>query len=182
MLLIYLPSFFKVRYWKWELLPVLLKTNHVLSWMIQIKLNIFKHILVICLYLQIAHTLKCTSAIQLKPLNISPSSDPEVWTQDHVRQWLDWAIKEYVLEEVDVMLFQALDGKTLCKMTKDDMMRLTSAYNADILLSHLNYLRQSKYCPIYFCRSNSIMFLTATNLNMWKKGLLIWNYFNNYLS
>lgn len=71
-------------------------------------------------------------------------SDPEVWTQDHVRQWLDWAIKEYVLEEVDVMLFQALDGKALCKMTKDDMMRLTSAYNADILLSHLSYLRQSK--------------------------------------
>lgn len=70
--------------------------------------------------------------------------DPEVWTQDHVRQWLDWAIKEYVLEEVDVMLFQQLDGKALCKMTKDDMMRLTSAYNADILLSHLNYLRQSK--------------------------------------
>ncbi|KAK5612312.1 hypothetical protein CRENBAI_016300 [Crenichthys baileyi] len=70
-------------------------------------------------------------------------ADPEVWTQDHVRQWLDWAIKEYVLEEVDVSLFQALDGKALCKMTKDDMMRLTSAYNADILLSHLNYLRQS---------------------------------------
>ncbi|XP_011484068.1 Friend leukemia integration 1 transcription factor isoform X1 [Oryzias latipes] len=70
-------------------------------------------------------------------------ADPEVWTQFHVRQWLDWAIKEYVLEEVDVMLFQAVDGKALCKMTKDDMMRLTSAYNADILLSHLNYLRQS---------------------------------------
>ncbi|KAK2844957.1 hypothetical protein Q5P01_011616 [Channa striata] len=70
-------------------------------------------------------------------------ADPEVWTQDHVRQWLDWAIKEYVLEEVDVMLFQSLDGKALCKMTKEDMMRLTSAYNADILLSHLNYLRQS---------------------------------------
>ncbi|XP_035991404.1 fli-1 proto-oncogene, ETS transcription factor-related sequence isoform X1 [Fundulus heteroclitus] len=70
-------------------------------------------------------------------------ADPEVWSQDHVRQWLDWAIKEYVLEEVDVSLFQALDGKALCKMTKDDMMRLTSAYNADILLSHLNYLRQS---------------------------------------
>ncbi|XP_029927943.1 fli-1 proto-oncogene, ETS transcription factor-related sequence isoform X3 [Myripristis murdjan] len=70
-------------------------------------------------------------------------ADPEVWTHDHVRQWLDWAIKEYVLEEVDVMQFHALDGKALCKMSKEDMMRLTSAYNADILLSHLNYLRQS---------------------------------------
>jgi len=60
-----------------------------------------------------------------------------------VRQWLDWAIKEYVLEELDVLVFQTLDGKDLCKMTKEDMMRLTSAYNADILLSHLTYLRQS---------------------------------------
>ncbi|XP_077383401.1 fli-1 proto-oncogene, ETS transcription factor-related sequence isoform X3 [Festucalex cinctus] len=93
---------------------------------------------------------------RVSPPNVTPPSittteekrvivpaDPEVWTQDHVRQWLDWAIKEYVLEEVDVVLFQALDGKALCKLTKEDMMHLTSAYNADILLSHLNYLRQS---------------------------------------
>uniref|UniRef100_A0AAY5LD37 Fli-1 proto-oncogene, ETS transcription factor b n=1 Tax=Esox lucius TaxID=8010 RepID=A0AAY5LD37_ESOLU len=70
-------------------------------------------------------------------------ADPEVWSQDHVRQWLDWAIKEYGLEEVDVMHFHTLEGKALCKMTKEDMMRLTSAYNTDILLGHLNYLRQS---------------------------------------
>ncbi|XP_051575793.1 retroviral integration site protein Fli-1 homolog isoform X3 [Myxocyprinus asiaticus] len=70
-------------------------------------------------------------------------ADPEVWTQDHVRQWVDWAIKEYGLSDVDVSLFQTLDGKALCKMSKEDMMRLTSAYNTDILLSHLNYLRES---------------------------------------
>ncbi|XP_012673471.1 fli-1 proto-oncogene, ETS transcription factor-related sequence isoform X3 [Clupea harengus] len=70
-------------------------------------------------------------------------ADPEVWTQDHVRQWVDWAIKEYGLVEVDVSLFQTLDGKALCKLSKEDMMRLTSEYNTDILLSHLNYLRQS---------------------------------------
>uniref|UniRef100_A0A672HZ77 Fli-1 proto-oncogene, ETS transcription factor b n=1 Tax=Salarias fasciatus TaxID=181472 RepID=A0A672HZ77_SALFA len=82
-------------------------------------------------------------------------ADPEVWTQDHVRQWLDWAIKEYVLEEVDAVLFQPLDGKALCKMTKDDMMRLTSAYNADILLSHLSYLRQSSPTFSYPTASNT---------------------------
>ncbi|XP_060717587.1 fli-1 proto-oncogene, ETS transcription factor-related sequence isoform X2 [Tachysurus vachellii] len=70
-------------------------------------------------------------------------ADPEVWTQDHVRQWVEWAIKEYSLVDVDVSLFLPLDGKTLCKMTKEDMMRLTSPYNTDVLLSHLNYLRQS---------------------------------------
>lgn len=73
-----------------------------------------------------------------------PLLDPEVWTQDHVRQWVDWAIKEYCLSDVDVSLFQTLDGKALCKMSKEDMMRITSAFNTDILLSHLNYLRESK--------------------------------------
>ncbi|XP_064161052.1 fli-1 proto-oncogene, ETS transcription factor-related sequence isoform X2 [Anguilla rostrata] len=70
-------------------------------------------------------------------------ADPEVWTQDHVRQWVEWAIKEYGLVDVDVSIFQSMDGKALCKLTKEDVMRLTSAYNTDILLSHLNYLRQS---------------------------------------
>ncbi|XP_061108785.1 fli-1 proto-oncogene, ETS transcription factor-related sequence isoform X2 [Conger conger] len=70
-------------------------------------------------------------------------ADPEVWTQDHVRQWVEWAIKEYCLADVDVSVFQSMDGKALCKMSKEDVMRLTSAYNTDILISHLNYLRQS---------------------------------------
>ncbi|XP_030067693.1 ETS translocation variant 2 isoform X1 [Microcaecilia unicolor] len=70
-------------------------------------------------------------------------ADPGVWTQDHVRQWVEWAVKEYGLSDVDTMLFQSMDGKDLCKMSKEDFMRLTSPYNADILLSHLSYLRQS---------------------------------------
>lgn len=76
-------------------------------------------------------------------LSVPHHSDPEVWTQDHVRQWVEWAIKEYSLVDVDVSLFLPLDGKMLCKMAKEDMMRLTSPYNTDVLLSHLNYLRQS---------------------------------------
>ncbi|XP_018582542.2 fli-1 proto-oncogene, ETS transcription factor-related sequence isoform X1 [Scleropages formosus] len=76
-------------------------------------------------------------------------ADPEVWLQDHVRQWLEWAIKEYCLVDVDVSLFQSVDGKALCKMTKEDLMRLTSEFNTDILLSHLNYLRESS--PTFSC-------------------------------
>ncbi|XP_039626478.1 fli-1 proto-oncogene, ETS transcription factor-related sequence isoform X1 [Polypterus senegalus] len=70
-------------------------------------------------------------------------ADPSVWTHDHVRQWVEWAIKEYGLVDVDVSLFQNIDGKELCKMTKEDLSLLTTVYNTDILLSHLSYLRQS---------------------------------------
>lgn len=56
-------------------------------------------------------------------------------------------MKEYGLPDVDVLLFQNIDGKELCKMSKDDFQRLTPSYNADILLSHLHYLRESKTGP-----------------------------------
>uniref|UniRef100_A0A8C6SSE9 Fli-1 proto-oncogene, ETS transcription factor a n=1 Tax=Neogobius melanostomus TaxID=47308 RepID=A0A8C6SSE9_9GOBI len=73
-------------------------------------------------------------------------ADPLLWSQDHVRQWLEWAIKEYGLLEIDTTMFQNTDGKELCKMSKDDFLRLTTMYNAEVLLSHLNYLRESKSC------------------------------------
>lgn len=57
-------------------------------------------------------------------------------------------MKEYGLPDVDILLFQNIDGKELCKMTKDDFQRLTPSYNADILLSHLHYLRESKMVPL----------------------------------
>ncbi|KAK1169418.1 transcriptional regulator Erg isoform X1 [Acipenser oxyrinchus oxyrinchus] len=68
---------------------------------------------------------------------------PTLWTTDHVRQWLEWAVKEYVLVDVNTSLFQNIDGKELCKMSKEDFLRLTPSYNADILLSHLHYLRET---------------------------------------
>lgn len=49
--------------------------------------------------------------------------------------------------EIDTTLFQNMDGKELCKMNKDDFLRTTSLYNTEVLLSHLSYLRESKYCP-----------------------------------
>ncbi|NP_001096189.1 Friend leukemia integration 1 transcription factor [Xenopus tropicalis] len=70
-------------------------------------------------------------------------ADPTLWSQDHVRQWLEWAIKEYGLVEIDCTLFQNIDGKELCKMSKEDFLRSTSIYNTEVLLSHLNYLRDS---------------------------------------
>ncbi|ROL52904.1 Friend leukemia integration 1 transcription factor [Anabarilius grahami] len=69
-------------------------------------------------------------------------ADPSLWSPDHVRQWLDWAIKEYGLQEIDTAMFHNTDGKELCKMSKEDFLRLTNVYNTEVLLSHLNYLRE----------------------------------------
>ncbi|XP_064208623.1 Friend leukemia integration 1 transcription factor-like isoform X1 [Anguilla rostrata] len=82
-------------------------------------------------------------------------ADPSLWTQDHVRQWLEWAIKEYGLLELDTSSFQDTDGKGLCKMSKEDFLRLTSVYNADVLLSHLSYLRESSSTLSYSAPSHT---------------------------
>ncbi|XP_072342915.1 Friend leukemia integration 1 transcription factor isoform X4 [Scyliorhinus torazame] len=80
-------------------------------------------------------------------------ADPTLWSQEHVRQWLEWAIKEYGLLEIDTSLFHNTDGKELCKMNKEDFLRLTSLYNAEVLLSHLNYLRESS-SPLSYSTSS----------------------------
>ncbi|XP_076849326.1 Friend leukemia integration 1 transcription factor isoform X1 [Brachyhypopomus gauderio] len=82
-------------------------------------------------------------------------ADPSLWSPDHVRQWLDWAVKEYGLLEIDTAMFQNMDGKELCKMSKEDFLRVTSVYNAEVLLSHLNYLRESSSSLSYTAPSHN---------------------------
>ena len=71
-------------------------------------------------------------------------TDPNMWTVDHVQQWVQWAVREYSLADVQVSRF-TMEGKQLCKMTRDEFTRLTNSYNADVLLSHLNFLKQGKF-------------------------------------
>ncbi|XP_053307616.1 Friend leukemia integration 1 transcription factor-like isoform X2 [Spea bombifrons] len=70
-------------------------------------------------------------------------ADPLAWTPEHVAQWLDWAVKEYGLCDVSTSLMHGVDGKELCRMTRDDFLRLASPYSTDMLMSHLAYLRQN---------------------------------------
>uniref|UniRef100_W5KL55 Fli-1 proto-oncogene, ETS transcription factor n=1 Tax=Astyanax mexicanus TaxID=7994 RepID=W5KL55_ASTMX len=82
-------------------------------------------------------------------------ADPSLWSPDHVQQWLDWAVKEYGLLEINTAMFHNTDGKELCKMNKEDFLRLTSVYNAEVLLSHLNYLRESSSSLSYNAPSHT---------------------------
>ncbi|XP_031761951.1 Friend leukemia integration 1 transcription factor-like isoform X3 [Xenopus tropicalis] len=70
-------------------------------------------------------------------------ADPLVWSQEHVAQWLDWAVKEYGLCDVNTSLMQGVDGKELCRMAREDFLRMASSYSTEMLMSHLAYLRQN---------------------------------------
>ncbi|KAG1709761.1 Friend leukemia integration 1 transcription factor [Nymphon striatum] len=67
--------------------------------------------------------------------------DPILWTSENVKQWLDWAVKEYGLHDMDSTKFTCV-GKDLCRLTREDFSRLTTPYNGEILFSHLSFLRQ----------------------------------------
>lgn len=65
------------------------------------------------------------------------------WSKEHVHQWILWAIKEFSLKDIDVDKFD-MDGRDLCRLTREDFMKLAPAYNGDILMAHLCVLRKSK--------------------------------------
>ena len=73
------------------------------------------------------------------------------WTNEHVRQWVQWAIKEFSLKDVDVAAFK-MTGQELCKFTREEFLRLAPAYNGDILMAHLCVLRKGK------CRHEFIIY------------------------
>lgn len=60
-----------------------------------------------------------------------------------MRQWLQWAIKEFSLKEIEPDRFD-MNGKQLCRLTREDFMKLAPAYNGDILMAHLCVLRKSE--------------------------------------
>ncbi|XP_046549503.1 retroviral integration site protein Fli-1 homolog [Haliotis rubra] len=70
-------------------------------------------------------------------------ADPQLWSAWHVQQWVDWAAREYGLREVDPARFMHVDGRELCRMSRDDICRLVGPYEAEVLFTHLNYLRQA---------------------------------------
>ncbi|XP_067125733.1 Friend leukemia integration 1 transcription factor-like [Centruroides vittatus] len=69
-------------------------------------------------------------------------ADPLLWNPDHVKQWLEWAVKEYSLHDVDINRFNFV-GRELCQLNREDFSRLTNPYNGEVLFAHLNFLRQS---------------------------------------
>ncbi|XP_035690391.1 Friend leukemia integration 1 transcription factor-like isoform X1 [Branchiostoma floridae] len=70
-----------------------------------------------------------------------------MWSPEHVRQWLHWAIKEYNLQGVEPARFD-MDGKELCRLQRDDFVRLTNVHNGDVLFAHLLFLRPAMHQPV----------------------------------
>ncbi|XP_066966640.1 protein c-ets-1-A-like isoform X5 [Macrobrachium rosenbergii] len=69
------------------------------------------------------------------------TKDPKQWSEDHVRQWLMWAIKDFSLEGVSVHEFQ-MKGRDLVGMGRESFLARTPPFMGDILWQHLEFLQK----------------------------------------
>ncbi|KAK7505732.1 hypothetical protein BaRGS_00003003 [Batillaria attramentaria] len=68
------------------------------------------------------------------------------WGQEALDQqirWLELVSREHGLRALDCSRFSHVDGRTLCRMRREDFLQLAGPYEADVLLASLTYLRRA---------------------------------------
>lgn len=73
--------------------------------------------------------------------------DPCQWSEVHVRHWIQWAVREFQLEGVDINQFR-LNGKQLCDLQHDDFVKYIPFDRNDIFWTHLELLRKCKFVAV----------------------------------
>lgn len=73
--------------------------------------------------------------------------DPVQWTEVHVRHWIQWAVKEFGLENVDVTNF-SMNGQQLCEMSHPEFVKFIPNDKGDIFWTHLELLRKCKFVAV----------------------------------
>ncbi|XP_071754734.1 protein C-ets-2 [Centroberyx gerrardi] len=67
------------------------------------------------------------------------SNNPLKWTKQHVLQWLQWAVSEFSLSDVNYFKFD-MNGEQLCDLGKDTFLQLAPDFVGDILWEHLDQM------------------------------------------
>lgn len=85
--------------------------------------------------------------------------DPCQWSEVHVRHWIQWAVREFQLEGVDINQFR-LNGKQLCDLQHDDFVKYIPFDRNDIFWTHLELLRKCKFVGKVFLFYGYVYILT----------------------
>lgn len=73
--------------------------------------------------------------------------DPVQWTVVHVKHWIQWAVKEFGLHNVNINNF-AIDGRQLCSLTHPQFVMYIPQDPGDIFWTHLELLRKCKFVAV----------------------------------
>jgi len=84
-------------------------------------------------------------------------TDPQCWTQHHVRVWLTWLMREYnVINQAQLEVYTQYNGRELLKMGKRLFCDLApSNTSSDVLWEHLSLLHRGESRVICIYRSAS---------------------------
>lgn len=67
--------------------------------------------------------------------------DPHLWSEVHVAQWLQWAIREFNLENIPVENFN-MRGHDLLSLGRESFLQYAPPFAGDILWEHLEILQK----------------------------------------
>lgn len=70
-------------------------------------------------------------------------SDPHKWSQKDVEHWLQWAMKEFSLNPIDLSQFP-FSGSQLVSLSREEFIRRAPPYAGDLLFLHLSMLLKGR--------------------------------------
>lgn len=73
-------------------------------------------------------------------------TDPREWSEADIKHWLNWAIKEFSLDGVNMSNFN-MKGKEMCGLGKEGFLARVPPFMGDILWEHLDMMLKGK--PVF---------------------------------
>ena len=76
---------------------------------------------------------------------MSVFADPMMWNEAHVKHWIQWAMKEFKLVNVNPDNFATVTGRNLCEMKHEEFINYIPNDKGDIFWTHLELLRKCRF-------------------------------------
>lgn len=73
--------------------------------------------------------------------------DPNAWSKDHVRHWLQWAIKQFQLHTINMHEWN-INGKELCALSLEDFQQKVAKDPGNKFWTHLELLRKCNFIAV----------------------------------
>lgn len=73
--------------------------------------------------------------------------DPSLWSKDHVKHWLQWAVRQFQLNQIKLHEWN-INGKELCSLTLEDFQHKVPRDPGNKFWTHLELLRKCNFIAV----------------------------------
>lgn len=75
-------------------------------------------------------------------------SDPQEWSEAHVKHWLQWAVRQFNLISIKLSDW-SICGEELCSLSLEEFQKKVPYDPGDVFWTHLELLRKCKFAGNY---------------------------------